>query len=87
MQQNASVEAWVEVWDVLVRKVTGLLPTGLLPEVLHTDLLSRIITARNMVVFRLSRCSSLPKYIDTFVLSCPIYHASVFLRNIKITGV
>ena len=28
--------------------------TGLLPEVLHTDLLSRIITARNTAVFRLS---------------------------------
>ena len=51
--------------SLALRSQSAIIPhaTGLLPEVLHTDLLSRIITARSTAVFRLSRCSSPPKYI------------------------
>ena len=52
---------WAMCWAFMFKhRLTPRAPwTG--AEVLHTDLLSRIITARNTVVFRLSRCSSLPK--------------------------
>ena len=60
--------------------------TGLLPEVLHTDLLSRIITARNTVVFRMSRCSSLPKYIRHVCTFSPNIFCVCFFTNHKNNG-
>ena len=60
--------------------------TGLLPEVLHTDLLSRIIAARNTAVIRWSRCSSLPKYSIHVCTFLPNIFCVCFFTNHKNNG-
>ena len=70
MRRSASMHAAAII--IAVSWITGLLP--------------RIITARNTVVFRMSRCSSLPKYIRHVCTFLPNIFCVCFFTNHKSNG-